>query len=164
MIHTANDTLLRYSRHLADESATLALGADIAHALAPGLVIYLYGNLGAGKTTLSRGIMRGLGYQGKVKSPTYTLVEVYEVSRLKLYHFDLYRFNDALEWEEAGFREYFNRDSVCLVEWPEKAAELLPTPDIRLYLTPDGEGRTAVLKAVTQGGKLCLTQLPAATG
>ena len=159
MIHTANDTPLRYSRHLADEAATLTLGADIAKTLASGLVVYLYGDLGAGKTTLTRGIMRGLGYLGKVKSPTYTLVEVYEVSRLKLYHFDLYRFNDALEWEEAGFREYFNYDSVCLVEWPEKAAELLPTPDIRLYLTPDDEGRLAVIEAITQGGKLCLNQL-----
>lgn len=125
----------------------------------PGLVIYLYGNLGAGKTTLSRGILRGLGFAGKVKSPTYTLVEVYELSSLNLYHFDLYRFNDALEWEEAGFREYFNDTSVCLIEWPEKAAELLPAPDIRLYLTPDGEARNAELVAVTQGGRTCLNQL-----
>ncbi|MDR3392558.1 MAG: tRNA (adenosine(37)-N6)-threonylcarbamoyltransferase complex ATPase subunit type 1 TsaE [Sulfuriferula sp.] len=164
MIHTPNDTLQRYSRHLADEAATLALGADIAAILVPGLVIYLYGNLGAGKTTLTRGILRGLGYEGKVKSPTYTLVEVYALSRINLYHFDLYRFNDALEWEEAGFREFFNRDSVCLVEWPEKAAELLPTPDIRLYLTPDGDGRNAVIEAVTQGGKSCLNRLPAHSG
>lgn len=164
MIHTANDTPQRYSRHLADEAATLAFGAELARALAPGLVIYLHGNLGAGKTTLSRGILRGLGYQGKVKSPTYTLLEVYEVSRLKLYHFDLYRFNDALEWEEAGFREYFNDDSVCLVEWPEKAAELLPIPDIRLFLTPDGTGRNVVIEAITHGGITCLQQLPDTPG
>ena len=159
MIHTTNDTLPKHSIHLADEAATLAWGAAIARNLIPGLIIYLYGNLGAGKTTLSRGILRGLGFTGKVKSPTYALVEVYELSSLNLYHFDLYRFNDALEWEEAGFREYFNDTSVCLVEWPEKAAELLPAPDIRLYLTPDGEARNAELVAVTQGGRTCLTQL-----
>jgi tRNA threonylcarbamoyladenosine biosynthesis protein TsaE len=163
MIHTANDTPLRHSVHLADEAATLALGAAIARQLTPGLVIYLYGNLGAGKTTLSRGILRGLGFDGKVKSPTYALVEVYELSRINLYHFDLYRFNDALEWEEAGFREYFNDTSVCLVEWPEKAAELLPAPDISLYLTPDGDARNAELVAITPGGSTCLNQLLSAS-
>jgi tRNA threonylcarbamoyladenosine biosynthesis protein TsaE len=163
MIHSVNDTPLRHSIHLADESATLALGVAIAHNLTAGLVIYLHGNLGAGKTTLSRGILRGLDFMGKVKSPTYTLVEVYELSSLNLYHFDLYRFNDALEWEEAGFREYFNDTSVCLVEWPEKAAELLPAPDISLYLTPDGDARNAELVAITPGGSTCLNQLLSAS-
>ncbi|NOT18485.1 MAG: tRNA (adenosine(37)-N6)-threonylcarbamoyltransferase complex ATPase subunit type 1 TsaE [Sulfuriferula sp.] len=156
-------TPLRHSIHLADESATLAFGTAIARHLTAGLVIYLHGNLGAGKTTLSRGILRGLGFMGKVKSPTYTLVEVYELSSLNLYHFDLYRFNDALEWEEAGFREYFNETSVCLVEWPEKAAELLPPPDINLYLTLNDESRDAELVALSQEGQLCLNQLLAAS-
>jgi tRNA threonylcarbamoyladenosine biosynthesis protein TsaE len=163
MIHSVNDTPLRHSIHLADESATLALGVAIAHNLTAGLVIYLHGNLGAGKTTLSRGILRGLDFMGKVKSPTYTLVEVYELSSLNLYHFDLYRFNDALEWEEAGFREYFNEASVCLVEWPEKAAELLPPPDIHLYLTLNDESRDAELVALSQEGQLCLNRLLAAS-
>ncbi len=152
-----------HSIHLPDEAATLALGAAIARNLTPGLVIYLHGNLGAGKTTLSRGILRGLGFMGKVKSPTYTLVEVYELSSLNLYHFDLYRFNDALEWEEAGFREHFNDTSVCLIEWPEKAAELLPPPDINLYLTLDGDARNAELVAITPGGSTCLNHLLAAS-
>ena len=95
---------------LADETATLLLGAQFAQVLHPGLVIFLNGDLGAGKTTLARGILRGLGYQGKVKSPTYNLVELYKISKLYLYHFDFYRFEEPTEWEDAGFREYFNAD------------------------------------------------------
>lgn len=163
MIHPADDTPQRLTRHLPDESATLALGAQMAQALAPGLVIYLCGNLGAGKTTLTRGVLRGLGYEGKVKSPTYTLVELYAISRLKLYHFDLYRFADPREWEEAGFREYFNADSICLVEWPEKAGKWLPRPDVRVTLSLAGEGRTAEIEAETEAGKRWLTQLQTGT-
>ena len=88
--------------------------------------VHLRGDLGSGKTTLARGLLRGLGYAGRVKSPTYTLVELYIDSRLNLYHFDFYRFHDPSEWHDAGFREYFNERSICLVEWPEKAAGLLP--------------------------------------
>ena len=91
---------------LADEAATLALGKKMAAALHAGMTIYLFGNLGAGKTTLTRGILHGLGYHHVVKSPTYNLVEIYKISRLYFYHFDFYRFNDYPEWEEAGFREY----------------------------------------------------------
>ena len=109
------------TRNLAGETATLALGAEIATILHPGLIIFLSGNLGAGKTTLVRGILRGLGYKEKVRSPTYNLVEVYKISKLYLYHFDFYRFESPTEWEEAGFREYFNADSICMVEWPEKS-------------------------------------------
>jgi tRNA threonylcarbamoyladenosine biosynthesis protein TsaE len=109
------------SRSLPADADTLALGGALAAGLTPGMVVYLSGELGAGKTTLVRGVLRGLGYEGKVKSPTFTLVEVYEVSRLYLYHFDFYRFSDPRELGEAGFREYFNPRSVCLVEWPEKS-------------------------------------------
>jgi tRNA threonylcarbamoyladenosine biosynthesis protein TsaE len=101
------------TRYLSAESDTLALGAELAPHLEPGLVIYLSGELGAGKTTLARGILRGLGYDGRVKSPSFALVEPYLFSRLYLYHFDFYRFTDPRELGEAGFREYFNPDSVA---------------------------------------------------
>lgn len=137
----------------------MALGARLAKALHGGLAIWLQGNLGAGKTTLVRGLLRGLGYEGKVKSPTYTLVEPYVISGLYLYHFDLYRFVDPEEWEAAGFRDYFNAQSVCLIEWPEKAGDLLPPADIEIALEPSGAGRTATLTARTELGKQCLNAL-----
>jgi tRNA threonylcarbamoyladenosine biosynthesis protein TsaE len=148
-----------FTLSLADESATLALGARLAAALSAGLTIWLRGDLGAGKTTLTRGLLRGLGFEGKVKSPTYTLVEPYVISGLYLYHFDLYRFVDPDEWDAAGFRDYFNHDSVCLVEWPEKAAELLPVPDVEIQLALDGTGRRASIIANTERGKQCLERL-----
>lgn len=123
------------------------------------MVIYLSGELGAGKTTLARGLLRGLGYRGRVKSPTYTLVEVYEFSRLYLYHFDFYRFNDPRELGEAGFREYFNPDSVCLVEWPEKAAAELPAADVKIQMQVDGPGRRIGIFAETEAGRLCIERL-----
>jgi tRNA threonylcarbamoyladenosine biosynthesis protein TsaE len=147
-----------FSRFLADEAATVAFGTALAGALAPGLVVYLCGDLGAGKTTLARGVLRGLGYAGRVKSPTFTLVEVYEFSRLYFYHFDFYRFTDPSELELAGFREYFNPQSVCLVEWPEKAPGL-PPPDIRVALHMTDGARTAELHALSEVGKHCLTRL-----
>ncbi len=159
MTHTADDSLLSYSRFLPDEAATLRLGAEIAATLSSGTIIYLHGNLGAGKTTLSRGILRGLGHTGKVKSPTYTLVEVYAVFKIHLYHFDLYRFNHALEWEESGFDEYCNGDSICLIEWPEKAAGVLPAADLQLHLTPDNEGRIALVEALSARGNSCLKRI-----
>lgn len=121
----------------------------------PGLVVFLQGELGAGKTTFTRGILRGLGYQGKVKSPTYNLIELYKISRLYLYHFDFYRFNNPHEWEEAGFRDYFNADSICLVEWPEKANGLLPQADLK-FIFKVAEGRDVEIQADTEAGKLCV--------
>ena len=144
---------------LPDEAATLAFGAALAQVLRPGLTIYLMGDLGAGKTTLTRGVLRGLGYIGKVKSPTYTLVEVYTVSSLYLYHFDFYRFADPHEYLDAGFREHFNADTVCLVEWPEKAGEFLPTPDLRIRLMADQDGRSLQADAETEAGTRCLAGL-----
>ena len=149
---------------LPDEAATLAFGAALAGVLRPGLKIYLVGDLGAGKTTLARGILQGLGYVGKVKSPTYTLVEVYTVSSLYLYHFDFYRFVDPQEWFDAGFREYFNADTVCLVEWPEKAGEFLPPPDLQICLTVDQGGRSLQANAETEAGTRCLAGLNSAVG
>lgn len=146
---------------LDDEAATLALGAGIAAALvqcAGGALIYLSGDLGTGKTTLSRGILRGLGYSGRVKSPTYTLVELYVISRLNLYHFDFYRFGEPEEWQEAGFRDLFNETNICLVEWPEKAGELLPLPDLRIALksTPM-DTREADIEASSPKGRQMLS-------
>ena len=150
---------MQMTRFLPDETATLALGAALAGALTPGLTIYLVGDLGAGKTTLARGVLRGLGYTGKVKSPTYTLVEVYTVSSLYLYHFDFYRFADPREWVDAGFREHFNPDTVCLVEWPEKAGEFLPVPDVRIVLSVAENGRSLQAIAETEAGKKCLARV-----
>ena len=145
---------------LADEAATLALGARLAQAIGIGQTVYLHGDLGAGKTTLVRGLLHGLGHAGKVKSPTYTLVEPYVISGLSLYHFDLYRFNDPEEWDAAGFRDYFNPQSVCLVEWPERARELLPDPDLDIELSPQAGGRVVRLIANTDAGRQTLKALP----
>ncbi len=139
-----------------DEVATLVLGAKLSQVLIGGLTIWLQGNLGAGKTTLVRGLLRELGYVGRVKSPTYTLVESYVVSGLYLYHFDLYRFVDPEEWDAAGFRDYFNAQSVCLIEWPDQAAGLIPQPDIEISLVPSDSGRVATLSATTETGQRCL--------
>jgi tRNA threonylcarbamoyladenosine biosynthesis protein TsaE len=147
--------------HLPDEEATRAFGARLAPLLRPGMSVHLVGDLGAGKTTLVRGLLRALGFAGKVKSPTYTLVELYTASSLDLYHFDFYRFRHPSEWREAGFADYFNPQSVCVVEWPEKAAGLLPAPDLRITLVPANEGRDAMAEAVTEIGTACLDRLRA---
>ena len=123
------------------------------------MVVYLTGDLGAGKTTLARGVLRGLGYAGKVRSPTFTLVEVYKVSRLYLYHFDFYRFGDPREWTDAGFREHFTPESVCLVEWPENAAAVLPAADVTIALTLEGSGRRIRVYAGTEAGRRCIGRL-----
>ena len=125
------------------------------------MVVFLRGDLGAGKTTLVRGLLQALGYGGRVKSPTYTLVEQYEVSGLHLRHFDLYRFQDPHEWEAAGFREEFNGSNVCLIEWPEKAQGLLPQEDIAIMFEILPHGRNAVLTAYTAIGEKCLESLRA---
>ena len=148
---------------LADEKATMALGAALAADIErlPGTVIYLSGELGAGKTTLTRGLLRALGFAGRVKSPTYTLVELYVISKLNLYHFDFYRFSDPEEWQEAGFRDLFNPTNCCLVEWPEKAGELLPQTDLQITLSTTPEAsRIAQLCAQTPRGTGILGQLP----
>ena len=125
----------------------------------PGLVIYLRGDLGAGKTTLVRALLNSLGYAGRVKSPTYTLLEQYEVGGLSLRHFDLYRFQDAMEWETAGFNDEFDGKNICLVEWPEQAAGLLPAADIEIIFEILPEGRNISLHAHTDTGRECLNSL-----
>ncbi|PKO26019.1 MAG: tRNA (adenosine(37)-N6)-threonylcarbamoyltransferase complex ATPase subunit type 1 TsaE [Betaproteobacteria bacterium HGW-Betaproteobacteria-8] len=147
-----------FTLYLADEAATLAAGADLASRLKSGLTIYLHGDLGAGKTTFVRGLLHGLGYAGKVKSPTYTLVEPYVISRLNIYHFDLYRFIDPEEWDAAGFRDYFNPQSICLVEWPEKAGDLIPQADMDVSLLPQDNGRMLRIRANSSLAQECLVQ------
>jgi tRNA threonylcarbamoyladenosine biosynthesis protein TsaE len=144
---------------LADEQSTLGLGRKLANSLAPGMLVTLRGSLGAGKTTLARGILRGLGFEGRVKSPTYSLVELYELSRLDLYHFDFYRFEDPHELIESGLQDAFNEANLCIVEWPERAESLLPIADLEVALSMTDSGRNAVVTAQTENGKHCLRQL-----
>jgi tRNA threonylcarbamoyladenosine biosynthesis protein TsaE len=172
--------LLERTFALADEAATHAFGERFAQAIesvreawqhAPGahggnafhgLQVQLVGDLGAGKTTLVRATLRGLGHTGRVRSPTYTLVEPYVLERpageLALYHFDLYRFTDPAEWADAGFREYFDSGAICLVEWPQRAGRLLGVPDLVFSLDLDSEndGRVLVARAYSESGKACL--------
>jgi tRNA threonylcarbamoyladenosine biosynthesis protein TsaE len=147
-----------FTRYLADEAATLAAGAALAASLKSGLTIYMHGDLGAGKTTFVRGMLHGLGHVGKVKSPTYTLVEPYVVSRFNIYHFDLYRFVDPEEWDAAGFRDYFNPQSLCVVEWPEKAGDLIPQADMDITLLPQGDGRMLNISANSDLAQQCVAQ------
>ena len=144
-----------------DEAATLKFAAQLALAIQPNLTIYLHGNLGAGKTTLVRGLLHALGYVGKVKSPTYNLVESYHIANCQYYHFDLYRFNDEEEWEAAGFRDYFNSQTVCLVEWPEKAENSLPMPDLNVIFEIIDMGRKLTVTAHTHQGNAVLKALTA---
>lgn len=152
-----------FQTHLHDEAGTAALGTSLAHALAPGLTIYLHGDLGAGKTTLTRSLLHAAGYEGHVKSPTYTLAEPYTVTvagrPLEVIHFDLYRLASPEEFLDAGFREHFSSDTVCIVEWPEKAAPVLPAPDIEVRLSIAGDGRDIELQALSDQGSQCLDRL-----
>ena len=143
-----------------DAAATGRRGEALAAGVRPGRVLHLRGELGSGKTTLVRGLLRGLGYAGRVKSPTYTLVEPYTLSKLHLYHFDFYRFKDRSEWLSSGFREYFSGDALCVVEWPERAGGLLPLPDLDLHLQFAGEARRATLEGRTPAGASWLSALP----
>ncbi len=159
LVHPADDSYTVLTTHLDNEDDTLELGGSLATALTPGLKIWLNGNLGSGKTTLTRGLLRELGHTGKVKSPTYTLIEPYVVSRLDLYHFDFYRLNSPEEYLDAGLDEYFNGPGVCIVEWPEQAAPYLATPDLVVLIEPEGEGRRATLRGLTEAGQTCISQL-----
>ncbi|MBL4582733.1 MAG: tRNA (adenosine(37)-N6)-threonylcarbamoyltransferase complex ATPase subunit type 1 TsaE [Gammaproteobacteria bacterium] len=162
---------------LKDEAATLEFGARLAAAtfrvqsqniddaaLAVGIphlggMIYLQGDLGAGKTTLTRGFMRGFGYTGAVKSPTYTLVELYEFELCNIYHFDLYRLADPEEMAYLGTDEYFVESNLCLVEWAEKGAKWLPPADLLINIVDEGTGRRLTCQSLTEKGTIIAKRL-----
>ena len=141
------------SRLLPDAEATEAVGARLAACGAHGSVIFLHGDLGAGKTTLVRGLLRALGHQGAVKSPTYTLVEPYETAAGPVFHFDLYRLGEPEELEYMGIRDYLDGRGLCLVEWPERGSGILPEPDLDVFLDHAGAGRSLRLEPHGERGR-----------
>jgi tRNA threonylcarbamoyladenosine biosynthesis protein TsaE len=133
---------------LTDEAATLQCGQTLAAACQPGAVIFLHGGLGAGKTTLVRGMLRALGYTAAIKSPTYTLVESYQLGNLMIFHFDLYRLNRPQELLDIGLEDYLQPNALCIFEWPEKAEKILPSANISctIEIPPNGVGRQITIK------------------
>jgi tRNA threonylcarbamoyladenosine biosynthesis protein TsaE len=158
-----------YTRYLPDDAATHSVGEKLAKLAQAPLRIYLSGPLGAGKTALVRAFLRTLGVQGAIKSPSYALVEPYNFSNYSVYHFDFYRFFDQNEWEESGFRDYFEENAICLVEWPEKAGGLLPDADLEISLSyqlepgpqanPESTGRRIEVSALSVKGQTLVEQL-----
>ncbi|NKF49499.1 tRNA (adenosine(37)-N6)-threonylcarbamoyltransferase complex ATPase subunit type 1 TsaE [Shewanella sp. WXL01] len=144
---------------LEDEAATVALGKQLAGAMTPPLTVYLNGDLGAGKTTFSRGVIQHLGHQGAVKSPTYALVEPYEIKGIDVFHFDLYRVADPEELEFMGIRDYFTPNSICLVEWPENGCGLIAEADLQIYISYKGEQRQISIEATTELGQKLVSKL-----
>ncbi len=142
-----------------NEASMLAFGAKLAKSLPDTAIIFLEGNLGAGKTTLVRGMLQGLGFNGAVKSPTYTLVEPYEVDGQQIFHFDLYRVRDPEELEFIGISDYFMTGAICLIEWPQLGADFLPQADITCYIETYAEGRKIRLDAHSENGTTILKRL-----
>jgi tRNA threonylcarbamoyladenosine biosynthesis protein TsaE len=154
---------MNFELGLPDESATQHLGAWLAKALSAssvpnGLVVYLQGDLGAGKTTLVRALLHSSGHTGPVKSPTYALLESYQVNTLVFHHFDFYRFESEEEFLEAGLDEYFGGEGICLIEWPDKAGKFLPKADVVVWLIHQGDARIARVVANSPKGEAILVQ------
>jgi tRNA threonylcarbamoyladenosine biosynthesis protein TsaE len=142
-----------------DEDAMVAFGEALGQACAGRGIIFLHGDLGMGKTTLCRGVLRAYGHLGSVKSPTYTLVEPYDLEGRRLYHFDLYRLADPEELEYLGIRDYFEDDDLCLIEWPQRGTGWLPRPDLDVAISIDGQGRSIECRGRTARGQQILTTL-----
>lgn len=143
---------IRFQQDLPSESDTFQMAHRLAHLLKPGLIIFLQGDLGAGKTTFTRGLLRAMGHEGSVKSPTFTLIEPYEIESQTIFHCDLYRLGSADELYALGFDEYCDGKSICLIEWPEKAEGGLPDADLILVFSYQGEGRKLNISAHTENG------------
>lgn len=153
-----NSPISQQKLTIATDAEMQQFGSRLAKAMQAGVVVYLYGQLGAGKTTMVRGFLRGLDYNGKVKSPTYTLVEPYETPLFHVYHFDLYRINHPSELTHIGIDDYFAKDAVCLIEWPDKAQ--LPAPDLACYIEIlAASDRQVTLQAMTKSGDDVLARL-----
>ena len=147
------------SQHIESDQAMQALGAKLAKACQSHGVIYLKGELGTGKTTLVRGLLRGLGHEGAVKSPTFSLVEPYTVNGVHIYHFDLYRLSDPEELEFMGLRDYFSAESLCLIEWPQQGGDRVPPADVLIELEHAGSARDLQISALSPHGEVILAGL-----
>ena len=160
---TTNEPLHTLERYLPDAAATSHVGAALAPLLSGGMIVTLQGDLGVGKTTLVRGVLRARGQTGPIKSPSYGLVEHYPFSSIYFYHIDFYRFADPAEWETSGLAECFRADAVCLVEWPEHAGPFLPRADLALSLAlvPCRDGRLLTARAHSVAGERCVDAIAA---
>lgn len=143
---------------LANESATLELGTQLGKIITAPMIIWLEGDLGMGKTTLTRGLLKSLGYQGAVKSPTYNLVESYPFSNYIIHHLDLYRFQEPQEWLDAGLDDLMTQNSILLIEWPHQGGEFTPCADINIKLTSVGKARQAFITPLTDSGRIALAK------
>jgi len=153
---------MRLQRTLADAVAMETLGAALAAQVEPGTRLFLQGELGTGKTTLARGFLKQLGHSGRVKSPSFALIEAYELAPFSVFHFDLYRMRSPAELESIGFRDYFDREGICLIEWPERGGALLGDPDLRIRLSVAPPGRHVELESCSARGERLLARLAGA--
>jgi len=140
------------SLDLPNEAATIMIGQRLAAALPEAGSIHIHGDLGAGKTTLVRAMLGELGHFGPVRSPTYTLIEPYELDKRQIYHLDLYRLGGPFELEDIGFRDLLTNPCLLLIEWPERGGSMLPPPDLQLRLETQGQGRRLVLQPSSELG------------